>query len=138
MTFLIGETIYKLLIYLVAIIIFIKIYCLVFLEYGIVIPCFFHKLTGFYCPGCGVTRMLSSLMKLEFYQAFRYNSLIFIALPFIIICIGDIVIKWLYNRQDYFYRKINNKVWVALLIIAVLFGIARNIPIFDYLRPTVI
>ena len=25
------------------------------------IPCLFYQITGFYCPGCGVTRMLFAL-----------------------------------------------------------------------------
>ena len=42
------------------------------------IPCMFYKLTNLYCPGCGITRMLFSLIKLDFYQSFRYNSIVFI------------------------------------------------------------
>lgn len=123
---------------LVAFIVFVKIYYLLFIDYGIVIPCFFRKITGFYCPGCGVTRMLYSLVKLNFYQAFRYNPLIFLAMPFIIFCILDRLIKWLKNRNDYFYTKINNRIWIMLVVITLLFGLLRNIPAFDYLIPTVI
>ena len=47
-------------------------------TYSFYIPCFFHKITGFYCPGCGITRMLLSLLHLDFYQAFRWNPFLFL------------------------------------------------------------
>ena len=54
-------------------ILLIGILCIVFyLKYNIGIPCIFHELTGFYCPGCGLTRAIASIVKLDFYQAFRY------------------------------------------------------------------
>lgn len=129
---------YKFLLYLIGLFIFIRLYYFLFLECGIVIPCMFHRITGFYCPGCGVTRMLSSFAKLEFYQAFRYNPLLFIASPFVLLFLIDIVIKWLCQREDYFYKRIDNKGWIVLLIVVILYGILRNIPSFDYLIPTVI
>lgn len=114
------------------------LYYFMFNELEIVIPCVFHLITGFYCPGCGITRMIFSLIKFDFYQAFRYNPLIFIFIPFILIIFIDLIIKWLIGRKDYLYLKINNKMWLILVIITLLFGIIRNIPFFDYLIPTVV
>lgn len=102
------------------------------------IPCIFHLITGFYCPGCGITRMIFSLIKFDFYQAFRYNPLIFIFIPFILLVFIDFIIKWLIGRKNFLYLKISNKVWMILLVITLLFGVIRNIPFFDYLIPTVI
>ena len=48
--------------------------------FNFTIPCLFHEITNLYCPGCGITRMFLSLFKLDFYQAFRYNPLVFILL----------------------------------------------------------
>ena len=53
--------------------------------FKISIPCMFYKITGFHCPGCGITRLLFSLIKLDFYQAFRYNPLIFILLTIFVL-----------------------------------------------------
>lgn len=110
----------------------------VLFHFGIVIPCVFHELTGLYCPGCGVTRMIFSLLKLDFYQAFRYNNLIFLFIPFILVCVIDFIIKKLNNKSDYLYQKTSDKVWIILLVITLLFGVLRNIPIFDYLIPTMV
>ena len=95
------------------------------------IPCIFHTLTGYYCPGCGITRMLFSLLNLNFYQAFRYNPLVFILLfGYIIIKIIEILTK---HKFQY-----SNKFQISLLIITILFGILRNIETFSFLLPTTI
>ena len=109
------------------------LYYLLNLYTGFAIFCPFHKFTGLYCPGCGVTRLLFSLIKLDFYQAFRYNPLVFILL-----ILG--IIYWLIKIICQKFKNINliipNKIWYVLLIIVILFGIMRNIPFFDYLGPT--
>lgn len=102
---------------------------------GIVIPCVFHELTNFYCPGCGITRMFLSLLCLDFYQAFRFNALVFILLPFFVV-FGVIQYKrWLFSQK---YLKISNHIWNSILIITILFGILRNLDIFSFLAPTLI
>lgn len=111
-----------------AILIFLIILYLIFYKkLGISIPCFFHKITGLYCPGCGITRMLESILKLNIYQAFRYNPLVFTYL------IGYIIYKIINYRHKI---KLNNYFIYVLLFITITFGILRNIPIFDYLKPT--
>ena len=114
------------------------IYVILFVKFGIVIPCFFHEITHLYCPGCGITRMIVSLLRIDFYQAFRFNPLLFIFLPFTIFLVVDAFIKWLKGSDTYFYKKISNKVWIILIIVTIGFGIIRNIPYFDYLIPTVV
>lgn len=82
--------------------------------------------------------MITSLLHLDLYQAFRYNCLLFLSIPFVVLLLVDFIFKWLIGRKDYIYYKINIKVWLILLIITILFGIMRNIPFFDYLIPTTI
>ena len=90
------------------------------------IPCLFHEITGLYCPGCGVTRMIISILKLDLYQAFRYNPLLFILFPvFIILFIN--YIYCLIKIKTPLYKKVNNSVWILLIIILILYGIIRNI-----------
>jgi len=98
-------------------------------KYDIGIPCVFFELTGIYCPGCGATRAITSLIKLNFYQALRYNMLIIILLVFSIIYYAY---KYILKSE----KKLPNYIWYILLIITILFGILRNIPIFYYLAPT--
>ena len=99
--------------------------------FKISIPCIFYKMTGFHCPGCGVTRLFFSLFKLDFYQAFRYNPLIFI---FLIIFVIKLLISIVTKRKLTF-----SKTWITIMLIAtIIFWIARNIPYFSFLAPTII
>lgn len=100
----------------------------IFLKYNIGIPCIFHKLTNFYCPGCGMTRAFISLIRLNLYQAFRYNMLVIIYIPFFIIYgINKYILK---NKY-----KIPRFIFYILLVITILFAILRNIPNFSFLAP---
>ncbi|MBR1413290.1 MAG: DUF2752 domain-containing protein [Bacilli bacterium] len=112
------------------------VYRYLYINYDFKIECPIHKITHLYCPGCGVTRMLFAILKLDFYQAFRYNPLLFIFLPFISICIIDYLVGFIRNKDTIIYKRINNKIWFSLVIIFLLFGIIRNIPKFNYLAPT--
>ena len=97
------------------------------------IPCLFYEITGYYCPGCGITRLLFSLLKLDFYQAFRYNPLIFI----LIIITGIYwLVKFILKKFINISIEIPNYVYYILLVIVIIFGILRNIPMFDFLSPT--
>ena len=96
--------------------------------FNFTIPCLFHEITNLYCPGCGITRMFLSLFKLDFYQAFRYNPLVFILLIlsivyFLVKKIGKLNFKF----PNYIYY---------LLVIVIIYGILRNIPLFSFLAPT--
>ena len=56
-------------------------------KFNLGIPCIFYKITGYKCPGCGITRAIFSLLKGNIKNAIYYNKLLFIAGPFIIIYI---------------------------------------------------
>lgn len=110
-------------------IIFIYITCMIFTGEGL--PCMFYKITGLYCPGCGITRLIISLFHFDLYQAFRFNPLIFILL-----CCGIIYIFLCLIKQKII--NIPNYVYITLLITFIIFGIMRNIPLFSFLLPTVV
>lgn len=95
------------------------------------IPCIIHKVTGFYCPGCGGTRMVISLIKLDIYQAFRYNMLLTITIPFFIL---HLICRYIFKLK----YKIPNYIWYLLIVVVIIFGILRNIPYFIFLAPTTI
>ena len=39
-------------------------------------PCAFHKITGFYCPGCGGTRAVFSLARGEIVRSFIFHPIV--------------------------------------------------------------
>jgi len=47
----------------------------------ITIPCIFNFLFDVNCPGCGLTRAFTELIKLNFREAWSYNPIIFIVMP---------------------------------------------------------
>ena len=44
------------------------------------VPCFFKAILGFSCPGCGMSRAVFSVIKLDFAAAFSYHPM-FWSLP---------------------------------------------------------
>lgn len=102
-------------------------------KYNINIECLFHKFTGFYCPGCGITRCLFSIIKLDFKSAFNYNMLVFIMLPFFIIYYIYLNVIYILNKKNVILEKISPYVSYILLVITILFGILRNIESFKFL-----
>jgi hypothetical protein len=40
------------------------------------LPCVFHALTGYYCPGCGGTRAVYALLHFQLLRAFLYHPLV--------------------------------------------------------------
>ena len=106
-------------------------YFFVYKYTGLAIQCPIHFVTGLYCPGCGLTRMLFAIIKLDFYQAFRFNPLVFILL---VIYIIYFIIKYIFKANI----KIPNRVSYSLIVVLIIYGIIRNIPLFSYLQPTII
>lgn len=102
------------------------------------IPCLFYTITHKYCPGCGMTRMILSLLHMRFYQAFRYNMLGFAFMPFVLVYLIYSLILWIEHKENNLLNKIPNNVWYSLIVITVLFGVLRNISYFSFLAPTVI
>jgi hypothetical protein len=51
---------------------------------GILPKCFFHELTGLYCPGCGLQRSFHALLNGHILTAIDYNLLFILFLPLII------------------------------------------------------
>ena len=104
-------------------------------HFSFSIPCFFYELTGFYCPTCGITRMLFALLNFDFIKAFNYNQLIFILFPFIIAIIGYGIYLYIFDKKDFILKKIPIWVFVLLFLIFFIFGIMRNLSYFPFLRP---
>ena len=105
---------------------------LLFLEL-INYKCIYRELFNIYCAGCGFTRMVKSIIHLDFYQAFRYNPLLFILL---------IIFIPYFIYQVYIYIRYSNikkpslRLLIILVILLSIYMVLRNIPKFDYLIPT--
>ncbi len=105
---------------------------------GAGIPCPVYLLTGFYCPGCGASRALRSLLHLQFYQAFRYNPALVLLLPFMIWYIAARLIDYVRTGGNHVDGRLSIRLLWWVLALLILYGIARNLPFFPFnlLRPT--
>ena len=114
--------------YIILIIIVTVMAILVLME-RIAIPCIFNKVTGLYCPGCGITRAIRSLLKGNVAESFHNNLLLYTVLPLL----G--IVEIIYRLTNKKYKKTYNIVLILLLISALFFGVLRNIPQFSFLAP---
>ena len=92
-------------------------------------PCPFHALTELHCPGCGTLRALHQLLHGNLRTAFWLNPLMVSSLPFVAYwCVSGLVREVSGRRMPRFFLPAA-WIWVLLGVI-VLFGIARNIPLY--------
>lgn len=125
----------KKIIILIIAIILLTTYLILGSKFNIYIECPILKITKLYCPGCGITRMLKSIITLDFYQAFRYNMLIFCLLPLFLVYIILEIRYIITKKTNFLNNKKYDKYWMTILIITILFGILRNTEMFSFLRP---
>jgi len=94
---------------------------------GLRIPCPVYSALGLKCPGCGVTRMIVSLVKLDFQAAFNYNSFLFLTSPVILLCI--FVPEYHFIKYgEYKTGWIKYLIWAELLL-TLAYGVVRNLPL---------
>ena len=96
--------------------------------------CFFHELTGFYCPGCGGQRALHAILHGHFLKAMDFNLLFVLLLPFIIYFMFAFISGKKYSTGSFIYKS-NFSLTIAIVVVS--FWILRNIPVapFSWLAP---
>ena len=101
---------------------------------GILPKCFFHELTGLYCPGCGVQRSLHALLNGHVLAAIDYNLLFVLFLPLIIFFILAFSLGRKHPSTSFIYKPIFS---FTVVIVVVSFWVLRNIPVtpFSWLAP---
>ena len=101
---------------------------------GFGIFCPVNKFTHLYCPGCGVSRMFLHLIKLEFYEAFSSNCVLFCLLP----VFAAAALWHAYKYIRFGKTKLNKaETVICWIIVGILltFGVVRNIYPIDILIP---
>lgn len=102
------------------------IYALEVKFVGFSIPCIFNVLTGYKCPGCGISHLLMALLHLDFGKAFVSNPFIFVTSPILLYFFFK---NTLYNC-GFTHKKITRKENIVLytyIALFVIFGVVRNI-----------
>ena len=87
--------------------------------------CPFLMLTGFKCPGCGSQRAIHALLHGDVAEAFRYNALLLIAIPWIALCLFAESRR---TRNPRLYARLNAPLLIWLFLAMVLiWWVLRNI-----------
>lgn len=98
------------------------------------LPCPIKLVTGKYCPGCGISRMLLAMLTLDFEAAYYANRLLFFLLP-VILLYG--LIKGIhYIRTGENKQSLPEQLVILLVcLVTIAFWIMRNMDQFSFLAP---
>ena len=93
---------------------------------GFGFPCLFFERTGLLCPGCGVTRSLAALARLDAVGATRENPMIWLYLAYGTWYGGWGTVRYLRGERDPFYF---GPPWLhfAFLGAVLIFSVLRNL-----------
>ncbi len=91
-------------------------------------PCPFHRVTGFFCPGCGSQRAFHDLLHGNIFAAAGHNVLFLLSLP-VILFAAAVHVNNVFRKkkitQSLFYSPFFARSVLALVLI---FWVLRNIP----------
>ena len=86
------------------------------------LPCPFRYITGYLCPGCGITTMLLALGGGDIEAAKRANIFLFYTLPWLLLSVA---------LRNYFplsyLRLLDKSIYPAYAVALICFGIYRNL-----------
>ncbi len=90
------------------------------------VPCLFHLITGLSCPGCGSTRAVLALLRLDIGEAFSYNLLFPVTFLYLIFVYIRSALTYLKTGR-FVYRSPAPIMDYILLGVILVWWVARNI-----------
>ena len=97
--------------------------------YAIYPPCpvyaFFHIL----CPGCGITRALAALLGGRIHEAFHWNPLAIVCMPFLLLFLGKCYVRAV-RAQEFIFPDVPQASLTVCLVVMAAFTIVRNLHFF--------
>lgn len=95
------------------------------MQYAIFPKCPFLILTGWQCPGCGSQRAIHSLLHLDVVAAFRYNALMVLSIPLVLLLVYAECCR---TRRPRLYARLHRVRFIYFyLAVVVLWCIGRNV-----------
>lgn len=102
------------------------------------LACPIYELTGYFCPGCGAGRAVYSLLHGQIYQAFRYNPLLIILLPWLALYYIINIVQWVRTGEARLGQVLPMWIPYVALVLLIIYGMLRNIDAYPFilLAPT--
>ena len=94
--------------------------------------CSFHRLTGWFCPGCGMTRASHAALHGRFAEAFRFNPLGVLAMPLVAAILVFHLPRWLRGQSDIPFMRIRAHALWGITALVAIYWILRNLPIWPF------
>jgi len=101
-------------------------------RYSLYPVCYFHRLTGLDCPGCGSQRAIHQLLHGNLLLAFRFNPLLILLLPVVAFWATRGVL--LARKGDRSAFAVPRRWFGWFIVVMIIFGVVRNFPI-AFLHP---
>ena len=92
---------------------------------GLYVPCMFRMITGWKCPGCGVSHLFIHLGHGQVAEAFADNQLLFLLLPFAAVYVVWKIFRYI-KTGDRGYSAVENRVFIGVIAAAAVFTVLRN------------
>jgi len=125
---------FKILVFIIAAGAILLLYFFIEPKNSILPKCFFHEITGLYCPGCGVQRSFHALLHGHVLTAIDYNLLFILFLPLIIYFVLPFTWDKKHAASSFIYKPVFS---FAVASVVISFWVLRNIPFtpFSWLAP---
>jgi len=98
---------------------------------GVIPPCPTYTIFGIYCPGCGISRMLYSLVHLDIQAALHYNALGVVAVAIAVVAFAAWTVGSARGTTRPQWGRYRCAPRIALVTIALWF-VVRNIPVAPF------
>ena len=93
------------------------------------LACVFNKLTGFYCPGCGLTRAMHALVHFDLPRAIRMNAFFILSTPLVALLVWRVYHPLPAMLEAAIRPLANPWPWV---IAVPMFAVLRNLPWYPF------
>ena len=94
--------------------------------------CLFHRMTGFDCPGCGMTRAAHAALHGRFGEAFRFNPLGMVLFPAVLVGLALELVAWVCGSALPLRFRIGARWGWGVFGLLMAFWVFRNIPAWPF------
>lgn len=92
------------------------------------LPCAFHRVTGLWCPGCGLTRGTHALFTGHPVEALGYNLFTPLALVGIVLAWATWALRCWGRAVRSPFERMPERWGQGLLVLVLVYGVVRNLP----------